>query len=179
MNREDRMRTARRKDESGQLTKRQKELADKMSGKGGKRKTRRKRNKKTKRRKTKKIRRKRTRKKRGRGKLASATKEKKEKAKVIPSIWKKHKPISGANANLNLRKPSLRRQSPLRMFKSRTNTKKAVASDGLNNMSELQRALPQGETAIAIPSSGDDSDADAEIQEIMNSGNKQGVSKET
>ena len=144
------------------------------------RKTRRKRKKKTKRRKTKKIRRKRTRKKRGRGKFAPKTKAKKTKAKVIPSIPKIHKPISGAKANLNRRKPPLRRQSALRMFKSRTNTKKAVASDGLNNMSELQRTLPQGETVLEIPSSGsDDSDADDEIKEIMNSGNKQGVSKET
>ena len=172
-------------DESGQLTKKQKELADKMAATaGGKRKTRRKRKTKKRRRKsrrkTRKKRKRKTRKKRGRGKVDKKTKEKmskaKAKAKVIPSIRKIKKPISGAKANLILRKVPLRRQSALRMFKSRINQPVAASTF---DMSDIQRALPQQQTLLTIPSSDSDSSgiASDEIREIMNT-NEQGASKE-
>ena len=149
---------------------------------GGKRKTRRKRKTKKRRhktrRKTRKKRKRKTRKKRGRGKVDKKTKEKmaKAKAKVIPTIRKIKKPISGAKANLVLRKVPFRRQSALRMFESRINQPVAASTF---DMSDIQRALPQQQTLLTIPSSDSDSSgiASDEIREIMNT-NEQGASKE-
>lgn len=147
---------------------------------GGKRKTRRKRKTKKRRRKsrrkTRKKRKRKTRKKRGRGKVDKKTKEKMAKAaKTLPSIRKIKKPISGAKVKI-LRKAPLRRQSSLRMFESRINQPVAASTF---DMSDIQRALPQQQTLLTIPSSDSDSSGAAsdEIREIMNT-NEQGASKE-
>ena len=164
-------------DTAGQLTEEQKEVSSKW---GGKRKTRRrKRKRKTKKsrrkgRKTKKRRKRKTRKKRGRGKVDKKTmkKMKKAKAKVIPSTRK-------------IKKVPLKRQPAFgsRVFRPVRRIPSGAAAASVFNMSDIRRALPQQQQQPLVIQSGDSDNSDnsitdAEVREIMNSGNEPGASKQ-